>query len=247
MNKIPAEILVSCTRQNCLCNEIVILPINGDAGFEDYFLYKAEEVRQKKHLFVSQEKTALLLTYPSPPEEKEDKRYSETLYERFFESPTILANNQIYQGCFGIDISAYISKTTNEKFLDLMSYIRNTPQTVYTLFAYTNNINEAESLITAVNQYADFIPIYFSLPDESSLAKYLCDRLRDDNIQIDRFVEEYLAEVLKHYKLGYDSGEYIAKMMHSHGFKGTLEEIKALVPNIIDSLNTSVRDNSFGY
>ncbi len=247
MNKIPAEILANCSAENCLQNEIIILPSDGDAGFEEYVNYKAEEIRKKKHLFIDKKKTILLLSYPSPPEEKGDKRYSETLFERFFESPSILASNQVYQGCFGIDVSSYISDTANEKFLDLMSFIRKTPETTYILFVYTNNVNEAESMITSVNQYADFTPVIFSLPEASHLAKYICDRLRDNNIQVDRFVEEYLSEVLKDLSLGYDSAEYIVKILNTRNYNGTQDEARALIPEIISNLGISTRHDSFGY
>ena len=242
MNKIPAEILSKCTAETCLQNEIAILPANGDAGFEEYFFYKAEEMKKRKHLFTKMEKTALLLSYPSPPDEKGDRRFSEMLFERFFASPMILAGSQVFCGCFGIDISAYLSETTNNKLLDLMAYIRNTPETTYVLFAYTNNVNEADSLISAVNQYADFVPVRFSLPDAARLSEYICGGLRGDES-----VRKSIYEAVKDLKLGYDSADYLIKYLKSRNGSGDPEDIKAQIPDAIDSLQINSRNDSFGY
>ena len=38
MNKLSKEIQNACTAENCCVNEMVVLPQDGDVGFDEYLL-----------------------------------------------------------------------------------------------------------------------------------------------------------------------------------------------------------------
>ena len=48
-------------------------------------------------------------------------------------------------------------------------------------------------------------------------------------------------------KLGYDSADYLIKYLKSRNGSGDPEDIKAQIPDAIDSLQINSRNDSFGY
>ena len=233
-----------CTPETCCMNELIVLPTSGEAGFEEYFSYKVSLMHKAKRLYSKVEDSQLILTYPTPPS---DNNKSEKLFPLFFESPTIVARNHDFNGCFGIDITSYINNTTNDCFLDLMVYIRNHPEVTFVLFVYSHNANEVSSLYNAINQYIDIRLINIPLPNAEQLSVYTCDSIRNYCLSIDNAVEGYLYNFYTNKNLGYDSADYLARYLKTKNYNGDLETLMRVLEQIGDTLSADTQLSGFGY
>ena len=166
MKKLKKELLNELTPQNCCMNELVVLPKNGDVGFEEYFHYKTREVMRAKKIFSKPKYNGLMLSYPGP-DAKEP-----LVFERFFESPSVVACNHNFEGCFAIDISSYIGKTGEAGFEKLIAYMHDNPDMVFQLFMYSDNKIEVKQMYEYLARYDEIRLVNIPLPDAEMLTDY---------------------------------------------------------------------------
>lgn len=241
MKKLSTSVLEKCNATNCIFNEFIVLPDEGDVGFEEYFDYKTREVIKYKRIFSPMKQNRLMLAYPSP----DTKDYM--VFNRFFESPYIVGCNHEFEGCFGIDISAYIGKTKDEHFEMLMSYIRSNPSVVYVLFAYSNNKNEIKKLYDTVMLYENYRYMEISLPTPNELCEYTMSHIRDFSLHIKRPVAVHLESYFQENCCGYETADYIIRRLKSSGYDGELEGLQNLLAENILSKNMPGSSLGFGY
>ena len=119
MKKLSDKFMNSVNPEFACINELAVLPENGDCGFIEYFDYKADRIIEMKKIFSSfSSQNKLMLEYPGADCKESD------VFERFFESPSVIADNHNFEGLFAIDISNYINKLEHERFQALISYIK---------------------------------------------------------------------------------------------------------------------------
>lgn len=244
MSYIPSDIIEGCNEITCLQNEFLVLPFSGETGFEDYISYKAEFIQRKKGLTVDKEWCQLILTYPEPP--SETKR-TEDLFPRFFESPYVVAHNQEFEGCFGIDLTSYIKETTDSHFVDLMRYILNHNNITFVLFVFTNNTNEAIALYNTIYQYIDIRKVIYPLPDAEHLSLITCDKIQDYCLNTDSSIRDYLFTYYSEHPAGFDFVDYLVRQLRSVDYKGDISTLASVLEEIKTKQNSTKRFDSFGY
>lgn len=212
MNKISPELLSRCDKAACCANEFVILPPDGDSGFEEYFLYKARRSRVKKHLVLREEQTRLILKYPSP-------MAGDAVFNRFFDSPAVVAANQEFEGCFGIDLTEYLNRTSDPRLDQLIQFIRRHPAVTYVLFVYTQDLRKGTSLLGALDRYFPLQPLQIPLPDTDRLTEYLSDLVGGDG-GFEKPVEEEIRAFFSSAASGYDTADFLARELRERGFNG---------------------------
>lgn len=241
MNKLSKRILERCDLSNCCLNEFMALPEEGDIGFEEYFDYKLDLIVKAKMIFSPIEQNSLMLAYPKPDSKELN------IFDRFFESPAIVAKNHDFEGLFGIDISSYINKTDEYHFSELMTYIHQNPQTTFLIFAYTNNTNEIAKLYSAISQYIEISQSSIPLPTPRELTDYTISNVRDFSLHVSKTVTDYLMEFYSKKAFGYDTADYLIKRLKDGGYKGDLTTIKEMVADIDKSLRISGSPLGYGY
>ncbi len=241
MNKLNKEVLNSCTAQNCCANELVVLPQDGDVGFEEYFEHKAKEVVKAKKIFSPLDQNKLMLAYPKPDSKEA------YVFERFFESPSIIARNHEFEGCFAIDISAYIGKTDNEFFEKLMSYMRSNKNAVYLLFFYSNNKNEIQSMYDFLSRYDEIRMVNIPLPDAKVLTDYTVSKIRDFSLHVKSPVYAYLQKYFSRLNCGYDLADYLVRYLKNSGYSGDLAQIKEATEKVDAVWHANNVNTGFGY
>ena len=241
MNKLSKDFLTSCTEVNCCANELVILPLDGDVGFEEYYDHKAKEIIKAKKIFSPLEQNKLMLEYPKPDAKEA------YVFERFFESPIIVARNHEFEGCFAIDISAYIGKTDHEYFEKLIRYMRSNRDAVYLLFMYSNNTNEIQSMYDFLSRYDDVKMVSIPLPDAKVLTEYTVSKIRDFSLHVKSPVFAYLQKYFTKAKCGYDLADYLIRYLKTTGYAGDLAAMKDATEKIDASWRGKSGSSSFGY
>lgn len=240
MNRINRDIIRACNEVTCLRNELVILPQNGNVGFEEYVQHKAREIAKVKNLSPYIE-NQLILTYPTP----ESREY--LIFERFFESPSVVAYNHVFEGCFAIDVTAYINKQNNDNFLKLISYMLTNVDTVFTLFIYTNNKNEVQKMFDCLSQYMDINLVEIPLPGPQALADYTVDKIREFSLHVSSSVTEYLSQYYETKQFGYDDADYFVRYLRQAGYSGDLRTIKKLVQELSNKDSRHMPSTGLGY
>ena len=238
MKKLSSELLNNCTIKNCCIDELVILPPEGDVGFEEYYNYKAEMIRDAKNIFSPAEENKLMLAYP-----KSDSR-EPYIFEKFFESPSIVARNRDFEGCFAIDISAYIGKTDDEYFDKLMAYMHSNPNIVFLLFMYSDNKNEIENMYDFLFRYDEIRMLSIPLPDASTLTEYTVSIIKEFCPDIDDGIDEYLLKFFTDMECGYDLADYLVRYLKYADFSGDLQTVKEATDKADDAWNIHT---GFGY
>ena len=244
MRKIASDVLLACDQSTCCMNELIVLPTVGDVGFEEYFNYKADEIQKAKHLFSKREQNRLILCYPKPSSKTED---TSRWFPRFFESPSIVARNQDFDGCFGIDITAYINNTSNEEFDQLLLYMRSHPQVTDVLFVFADNVDDVKSTYNILNQFIDVRLVSFPLPNPAHLSLFTCDLIRDFCLSIDHPISQYLEEYYTNHRVGYDAAEFIARYLKNNGFDGSLDSLKKALDSVNEAIDYGLHGVGFGF
>lgn len=241
MNKLNKEIKNSCTAENCCINEIVVLPQEGDVGFDEYFEHKAKEVIKAKKLFSPLDHNKLMLAYPKPDSKEAD------IFERFFESPSIVARNHEFEGCFAIDISAYKGKTDHEFFEKLMAYMQRNKNAVYVLFFYSDNKNEIMNMYDYLSRYDEIRLVSIPLPDAKTLTDYTVSKIRDFSLHVKSPVYAFLQKYYSRVKCGYDLADYLVRYLKNTGYTGDLPPMKEAIEKVDAVWSTNYTNTSFGY
>ena len=241
MNKLSKEIQNACTAENCCMNEMVVLPQDGDVGFDEYFEHKAKEVIRAKKIFSPLDQNKLILAYPKPVSKEP------YVFERFFESPSIVARNHEFEGCFAIDISAYIGKTDHEYFEKLMSYMYSNKNAVYLLFFYSDNKNEIQNMYDYLSRYDDIRMVNIPLPDAKTLTDYTVSKIRDFSLHVKSPVYAFLQKYYSRMKCGYDLADYLVRYLRNTGYAGDLPPMKDATEKVETLWRTNNINTGFGY
>lgn len=241
MNKLKEEFLEHCTPENCCQNELVMLPPDGDVGFEEYFEHKAACIYKVKKLYSSPSNNKLMLAYPEPSAQ------DRTAFQWFFESPSVVARNHPFEGLFCIDISAYIGKEQDENLVRLLSFMKYHPHIVYLLMMYSDRQSERDRMHHFLSQYFEFEALTFSLPTIEKLTDYTLSGIRDFAIHIESPVQDYLKEWYTDKKVGFDYSDYLLRMLKVSRYKGDLEGIKKVTCELETAGNMRSNAYSFGY
>jgi hypothetical protein len=241
MLRIDKSILEKCNSGNCSQNELIILPMDGDSGFETYFDHKSVAVKKVRKIFSPLEQNKLMLAYPKP--ESRDL----SLFDRFFDSPSIVARNHDFEGCFAIDISAYINKETDDHFIELMSFVRNSPNIVFVLFMFTNNLNEIRSMHDNISQFGFFRLLSIPLASPRALTDYTIHHIRDFTLHVLNAVDEVLYDFYTQKSYGYDMADFIVRQLRNAEYLGDLDGIKTVLEETLRSQGVSGSSSNFGY
>lgn len=239
MNKLSKEFLSICTPENSCANELVVLPTDGDAGFEEYFEHKAQEVIKAKKIFSPKDQNKLMLEYPKPDS-------IEKMFNLFFESPIVVAKNHEFEGCFAVDISAYIGKTNHKDFERLMVYMHNYKEAVYLLFMYSDSDKEIQKMYNCLSSYDEIRVVNIPLPDAKALTDYTVDKIRAFS-HVKGPVQTLLQDYYSQMKCGYDYADYLVRYLKSTGFEGDLSSMKEATEEAAAIWQTSSSDNSIGF
>lgn len=240
MDKLSGELLTNCNTFNCCQNEFVILPKYGDVGFYEYYKYKAELIRKKKRLFCPENQTELMLAYP-PSDSTEAY-----IFERFFESPFVVACNHDFEGCFAIDISNYINKLEDAHFLQLLTYMHENNNTVYLLFVYTDNKNEIDAVYNYLSQFDEYRKTVISLPSPKTLSDYTVMNIRNFSLHVKSSVSGFLYKYYEQNPCGFEKADYIVRYLKNEEYNGNLPEIKRLIKEI-DDVFSKGNSAEYGY
>lgn len=226
-------------------NEVVALPELGDCGFVEYFEYKAKRIIEEKKIFASfAQQNMLMLEFPEP--DCAEPR----VFERFFESPAVVAQNHNFEGLFAIDISNYVNGTQHlehDRFLSLISYIKANPQTVYILFFYSDDVKEIQQVYSTILHHIDVVKTVLPEPTRQQLLDYTIEGLSELYTPLEDGILAFFQAFYNENKLGYDSADYLIRQMKLSGFQGTLEEIRKHIANIDIQSLTSGSYNGWGY
>ena len=219
MEKLSVELMARCDGPACCENELIVLPPDGDAGFEAYFERKAKQIYRFRHLLTRrEEQTRLILRYPTAP-----ARFPvnvENAFNRFFNSPDMVAGNQPFEGCFGIDLTDYLHKTADPELDRLIAYIRSQPDVTFVLFVYASDEREALPLMGMLDQYFPLRLLRLTLPDTDRLTAYAEDLIREICPDWDGSLTEDVRAFFARGTNGYDTAEFLARELKERGFRG---------------------------
>lgn len=219
MSKIGQDLIARCTGAACCANEFIVLPPDGDAGFEEYFNLKADGVYDARHLFVrKKEQTRLILKYPSPSSENPDNDL--LLLHRFLASPEAVACNQPFEGCFGIDVTAYLRKAADPRLDQLIAYIKTHPDIVFVLFAFAGDAKQALPLLGTFDQYFPLQMLRIPLPDADRLTEYAEGLIRELYPEYDGSLTSDIKAFFLEEPTGYDSAEFLVRELGERDFHG---------------------------
>ncbi len=241
MEKINKTILEACNEATCLGNELVVLPQSGEVGFEEYFAHKTRAVRDAKKIFSTFGGYELMLEYPAQ-DTKEPMAF-----ERFFESPFVVARNHVFKGCFGIDITNYINQYHAERFLDLIAYMRSNPDAVYVLFMYSGNSNEIRAMHDFLVQYMDIRLVNIPLPSVQELIEYTISHIRDFSLHVDAAVESDLHDYYTKHPAGFEVADYIVRQLQKEQYCGDRKTMQTVLETVPRGLIGTARSGNIGY
>ena len=223
MEKLGKEFLSFCNRANCCFDDFIILPPEGDVGIEEYIEYKANQIMSAKNIFSPREQHMLLLSYPSA--ETDNSR----AFEFFFESPSVVALNDNFTGCFGIDVTEYLGKTEHPRFKELLTYIGSHTDIVFVLFVYTKDENLAKQMFNTLCSYDKFRKMSISLPSPETLCDYMAFEFEKLSFSMNSDTRAFLTEYFRNSPSGFDAADWLVLYLQNNSFDGTLSDLKALV------------------
>lgn len=227
MEKLSTSFWAGVNPAYACMNELVALPENGDCGFAEYFEYKAAKIVENKKIFSSfAQQNKLMLIFPEPDCKEPN------VFEKFFESPTVIAENHNFEGLFAIDISNYVSDFNHERFLSLISYIKANPQTVYMLFFYANDEREQQRVYSALLHHLDIIKTVLPEPTREQLVAYTLEGLNRLNATTEKAIENALDAFYMRNRVGYDSADYLIRYLKLNNFDGSLEAFNKGIANL---------------
>lgn len=244
MAKLDESILKICNIDNCLDNELVILPQNGDTGFDEYFEYKSQLIRESKRLFTPCEHK-LMLRYPHHPK---DTPGDPTVFARFFESPAVALHHQFFEGCFAVDITDYKKGWDTDEFVMLLSYIVSNPDIVFLLFMYSDSPSDSEQAYRTISDYCSIRLHHFQLPTPKRLAAYTIERIRSYTLHVNARTEDLFFELFEaHREYGFDAADYYVQFLKLNGFRGDHDHAKELIEEACMKKSEKLRATGFGY
>lgn len=242
MKKLSKEFWDSVNPAFACLNELVVLPESGDCGFIEYFDEKAATVLSRKKIYSAiDSQSKLMLEYP------EHDCPDPNAFKRFFESPSVVAQNQIFEGLFAVDISNYVSNLNHDRFSELLSYIKANPQIVFILFFYSDNEKEIERVHTTLLHHMDFVKTLLPEPSSTQLLTYTLDGMAKLCGALEDGIEHFLSEFYAKNKVGYDSADYLLRHLKLSAFRGTLQEVQSLMAVLNVPTATGDRYTGIGF
>lgn len=224
VKKLSDEFWSSVNPSFACINELVVLPELGDCGFIEYFEHKANAVISRKEIYsIVDSQSTLMLEFPDPD------CVSGNIFEMFFESPSVVAQNQKFEGLFGIDISNYVNRLDHERFSSLISYIKTNPEIVFVLFFYSDNQKEIERVHSTLMKHIDIAKTVLPVPTPSQLLAYTMEGMNELTQKLENGIEEHLGNFFENNSVGYDSADYLLRHLKLSGFGGTLKEIREIM------------------
>ena len=221
--KLGREFLAACNKANCCFDDFVMLPEEGDVGILEYIEYKAEQIVRAKNLYSPLEQHMLMLSYPAPNNE------NNRIFEYFFESPSVVALNDRFVGCFGIDVTAYLNKTNHPRFEELLSFIGSHNDIVFVLFVYTNDNDAAQQMFSVLCNYDKFRKMSIPLPHAVTLCAYTSEELDKIEKPLSYEAKVYLAEHYRVKPCGFDAADWLVSFIQNNDFDGSAENLKNLI------------------
>jgi len=146
--------------------EFVVLPDDGDFGFEDYLNEKVKLLIKKRKLYTPLKANRLVLRYPTP-------EMDEVIFRNFFASPEIAIGGGEFQGCFVIDITDYEDKTDSPCFKRLISYVLEHREIHFMFLVFEKDREKIEFMERTLSEYVPLDPVHFTYPSEKLLASYV--------------------------------------------------------------------------
>ena len=241
ISKVDEKILESCEMENCTENELAVLPSSADVGFEEYFRYKTGLVREKRRIFSPEEQNGLLLSFPSPSE------MNSQIFGYFYDSPSVVAKNDVFRGCFGIDITDYADNLDHPRLHELMKYICMHPEAVYVLILQSDDREQAVRMESFAAKYLEMRTLFFDLPSSGRLADYTENGLRSVSLHLEQGVSDVLRGEFEGEKYGYDTADHLIRLARNRGYSGTVEETKTILRDIKATKEKQRRIAGFGY
>lgn len=241
MKKLSNDFLSMCDASNCCVDELVVLPQDGETGFEEYYEHKAKEIVKAKKIFSPLEQNMLMLAYP-----QEDAK-EPYVFERFFESATIVARNHEFEGCFAIDISAYIGKENHEYFSRLISYMHQNRNAVYLLFMYSNNVNEIRAMFDFLARFTEIRKVEIPLPSANQLTEYTVAKIRDFSLHVKNPIYAFIQKYYSQNNFGYDAADYLVRQLKNAGYQGDIQTLKDVFECYENSNGKKASKLGYGY
>lgn len=242
MQKLSEEFWNSVNPSFVCLNELVVLPESGDCGFVEYFDYKAEVVKNRKKIYsIVDNQSKLMLEFPDPDHIQKD------VFKLFFESPSVVAQNQKFEGLFGIDISNYVNKLDHDRFSSLISYIKANPEIVFVLFFYSDNQKEIYRVHGALMKHIDIIKTVLPEPAAAQLLSYTMEGMTNLCQNLEDGIEEYLNDFFTNNSVGYDSADYLLRHLKLSHFGGTLKEVREMLSILNIQMTNSDKYVRLGY
>ena len=233
MDKLSLEFLETCNSDNCCFDNLLILPPDADVGFEEYIDYKVSKILRKKNIFSPPEQHKLTLAYPDPSA-------PEGVFNLFFESPSVVAKNERFRGCFAIDVTEYLGKTDNVHFRTLLNYIGTNTDIVFVLIVCTENEQQIKEIYNVICQYDKFRRITITLPPPEYLCKYTMEEISDICGKNEEKIKERFIEYYSNKKCGYDTASFIVTYLRNANFNGNLKELDKLLSEIDNPAHVTV-------
>jgi len=244
MNKLNKNFLNVCNRANCCFDDFVLLPPEGDVGIDEYIEYKAGQIKQAKSIYSPLSQHMLILSYPS------DLVSDQTAFNCFFESPSVVALNDRFSGCFGIDVTDYLGRTDSPAFLNLLTYIGSHTDIVFVLFAYTSDKEEADKMFNILCKYDKFRKMSIALPSPETLCDYTLDVMHEAGFSATEETTKFLLSHFKNTPSGFDAAEWLVLYLQNNDYDGTVEHLRKLADEA-ERLKTETTehpsDRKFGF
>lgn len=242
MNKLSDTFRKSINPAFSCINELVVLPEVGDCGFVEYFEHKADAVISRKAIYsIVDNQSTLMLEYPAPDCKPAN------VFELFFESPSVVANNQKFEGLFGIDISNYVKRLDHEKFEDLISYIKSNPEIVFVLFFYSDDAQETERVHTMLMKHMDIVKTVLPVPDSSQLLAYTMEGIEKLCARPEGGIKKLLEDFFAENAVGYDAADYLLRHLKLSGFRGKQEELEVMLSTLNLQAGSGYKYSGLGY
>jgi hypothetical protein len=239
MDKLALEFLETCNSDNCCFDNLLVLPADGDVGFEEYIDYKVKKIIKKKNIFSPADQHKLVLAYPEPDA-------PDVVFNLFFESPSVVAKNDHFRGCFAIDVTEYLGKTDHPRFKTLLNYIGTNTDIVFVLIVCTDNEQYIMDMLNTVCQYDKFRKVTITLPPPEYLCKYTMEEISDVAIDL-KETRKILLGYFKENRYGYDVAEFLVIYLKNAGYNGETENLKKLLGEFENPAHVTVQYKKIGF
>nr|MCR5160758.1 hypothetical protein [Lachnospiraceae bacterium] len=104
----------------------------------------------------------------------------------------MVAKNDIFSGCFGIDITDYADNLDHPRLHELMKYICMHAEAVYVLILQSDDREKAVRVESFVAKYLEMRTMFFNLPSSGRLADYTETGLRSLSLHLEQGVSDVL-------------------------------------------------------